>query len=239
MKIKAFTLIELMAVITLIAILSGIVVAGINDWKEDANFKKTIAYSNEVKTKLGKSLIGEWNMDVDLGNISTLYDSGRLGIKGLTQGSVFDRSTDCPEGLACIETSQSIIKFPNFQKFKTICFWTKFNSSEGTIDVMSKGSDFKVFLFQGIVNFQIYNTSGVSQMFPFSGKKVNDNKWHHICGTISNSSFYGVLDGDIMVTQTSPVQDLGWNTDSSLYVSPERNSEFFMDDLTVFEDPLF
>ena len=239
MKIKAFTLIELMAVITLIAILSGIVVAGINDWKEDANFKKTIAYSNEVKTKLGKSLIAEWKMDVDLGNFSTLYDSGRLGIKGLTQGSVFDRSTDCPEGLACIETSQSIIKFPNFQKFKTICFWTKFNSSEGTIDVMSKGSDFKVFLFQGIVNFQIYNTSGVSQTFPFSGKKVNDNKWHHICGTISNSSFYGVLDGDIMVTQTSPVQDLGWNTDSSLYVSPESNSKFFMDDLTVFEDPLF
>ncbi|MDD4662020.1 MAG: prepilin-type N-terminal cleavage/methylation domain-containing protein [Candidatus Pacebacteria bacterium] len=239
MKTKAFTLIELMAVITIIVILSGILIAGINDWKDEANYRKTIAYANEVKTKLAGSLIGEWKMDVEQGNFNYLYDSGRLGLKATTEGSVFDRSTDCVEGSACIEASQSIIKFPNFQKFKTICFWAKFDSIY-TVDIMSKELDFNIYTFQGIPYFQIYNTSGTSQTFTFSDKKINDLKWHHVCGTINNSTFYGILDGDIIITQTSPVQELGWKTSTYLYVSPAGHDEFFfMDDLVVFEDSLF
>ncbi|NMB47594.1 prepilin-type N-terminal cleavage/methylation domain-containing protein, partial [Patescibacteria group bacterium] len=57
MKTKAFTFIELLIVVSIIAILSSILVHGAKERRADAEFKKVLGYATEIKGRLGHSLI--------------------------------------------------------------------------------------------------------------------------------------------------------------------------------------
>jgi prepilin-type N-terminal cleavage/methylation domain-containing protein len=121
MKTKAFTFIELLIVVSIIAILSSILVHGAKERRADAEFKKVLGYATEIKGRLGHSLIAEWKMDV-VDNNKVIYDSGRLSITGT--GSGITAETNCPEN-KCIQLSGEIeFNFPKI-KARTICFWGK------------------------------------------------------------------------------------------------------------------
>lgn len=238
MKIKSFTLIELMVVVSIIAILAGIVVYGINDWKDDANLKKIIAYSNEVKSKLGFSLIAEWKMEG--GDSDTdIYDSGRLGITGRIGGGV-DKVVNCPEGDKCIYSNGAKITFSNVPynlKFKTICFWVK--TSNASFVLMENQNDFKISFNNGLINFDVYSADGVFTPIPFTGKVANDNKWHFVCGSIDkNSVFYGTIDGEVKANKSVGVSNFGRKPFSYLCIGC-NSTTFYIDDLMIFDDSLF
>lgn len=235
MKIKSFTLIELMVVISIIAILAGIVVYGINDWKDDANLKKIIAYSNEVKSKLGFSLIAEWKMEEKY----PAYDSGRFGIYGYAEGTA-QMETNCPEGDECIYSKGAEITFSNVPynlKFKTICFWAK--TSNASFVLMENQNDFKISFNNGLINFDVYSADGVFTPIPFTGKVANDNKWHFVCGSIDkNSVFYGTIDGEVKANKSVDVSNFGRKPFSYLCIGCSADI-FYIDDLMIFEDSLF
>ncbi|HOI60301.1 MAG TPA: prepilin-type N-terminal cleavage/methylation domain-containing protein [Candidatus Pacearchaeota archaeon] len=235
MKIKSFTLIELMAVVTIIAILSGIVVYGINEWKDDANLKKTIAYSNEVKNKLGSSLLAEWKMEEKY----PAYDSGRFGINGYAEGTS-QMETNCPEGNGCIYSQGAEILFyqiPYNLRFKSICFWIK--TGNASFVLMENYNDFKIDLINGLINFNVYSADGVFTSIPLTGKVVNDNAWHFVCGAIDNSSkFYGIIDGETKASTQVEVSSFGRKSFSGLCIGCEATT-FSIDDLMIFEDSIF
>ena len=235
MKIKSFTLIELMAVVSIIAILAGIVVYGINDWKDDANLKKIIAYSNEVKSKLGFSLIAEWKMEEKY----PAYDSGRFGIYGYAEGTA-QMETNCPEGDECIYSNGAKITFSNVPynlKFKTICFWVK--TSNASFVLMENQNDFKISFNNGLINFDVYSADGVFTPIPFTGKVANDNKWHFVCGSIDkNSVFYGTIDGEVKANKSVGVSNFGRKPFSYLCIGCNADI-FYIDDLMIFDDSLF
>lgn len=239
MKIKSFTLIELMAVVSIIAILAGIVVYGINDWKDDANLKKIIAYSNEIKSKLGFSLIAEWKMEEGDSN-TDIYDSGRFGIKGYA-GGTSQMETNCPEGDECICSKGAEILFYNIPynlKFKTICFWVK-TSNDVSFVLMENQNDFKISFNNGLINFDVYSADGVFTPIPFTGKVANDNKWHFVCGSIDkNSVFYGTIDGEVKANKSVGVSNFGRKPFSYLCIGCSADT-FYIDDLMIFEDSLF
>ena len=129
MKTKAFTFIELLIVVSIIAILSSILVHGAKERRADAEFKKVLGYATEIKGRLGHSLIAEWKMDV-VDNNKVIYDSGRLSITGT--GSNITTETNCPEN-KCIQLNGEIeFNFPKI-KARTICFWGK---GSGEIELM-------------------------------------------------------------------------------------------------------
>ncbi len=129
MKTKAFTFIELLIVVSIIAILSSILVHGAKERRADAEFKKVLGYATEIKGRLGHSLIAEWKMDV-VDNDKVIYDSGRLSITGT--GSNITIETNCPEN-KCIRFNDEIeFNFPKI-KARTICFWGK---GSGEIELM-------------------------------------------------------------------------------------------------------
>ena len=235
MKIKSFTLIELMAVVSIIATLAGIVVYGINDWKDDANLKKIIAYSNEVKSKLGFSLIAEWKMEEKY----PAYDSGRFGIYGYAEGTA-QMETNCPEGDECIYSKGAEITFSNVPynlKFKTICFWVK--TSNASFVLMENQNDFKISFNNGLINFDVYSADGVFTPIPFTGKVANDNKWHFVCGSIDkNSVFYGTIDGEVKANKSVGVSNFGRKPFSYLCIGCNADI-FYIDDLMIFDDSLF
>lgn len=224
-----------MAVVSIIAILAGIVVYGINDWKDDANLKKIIAYSNEIKSKLGFSLIAEWKMEESY----PAYDSGRFGIKGYAEGTS-QMETNCPEGDKCIYSKGAEILFYNILydlKFKTICFWVK--TSNASFVLMENQNDFKIYFNNGVVTFDIYSADGVFTSVPFTEKVANDNTWHFICGSINNdSAFYGTIDGEVKANKSVGVSNFGRKPFSNLCIGCDPTT-FYIDDLMIFDDSLF
>ncbi len=124
MKTKAFTFIELLIVVSIIAILSSILVHGAKERRADAEFKKVLGYATEIKGRLGHSLIAEWKMDVVDNNKEVIYDSGRLSITGT--GSGITAETNCPENKCIRFNGEGEIEF-DFPEIKarTICFWGK------------------------------------------------------------------------------------------------------------------
>jgi len=237
MKIKAFTLIELTAVVSIIAILTGIVVYGINDWKADANLKKSIAHSNNVKSKLATSLVGEWKMEEN--DNFHIYDSGRLGNTGMADGT-FTTQTACPEGNRCIYSQGAEIYFygnPPILKFKTVCFWIK--SSNANFDIINSYNDFHIYSSGGLITFNIYSADNVYTSIAFTGATINDNSWHFICGSIdNNSTFYGTTDGEARATGSAGVSSFGRKSLSSMVLGIDPVT-FYMDDLIIFGDSIY
>ena len=249
MKIKSFTLIELMAVVSIIAILSGIVVYGINDWKNDANLKKTIAYSNEVKNKLGSSLLAEWKMEESSG--TKIYDSGRLGNEG-NSANTTRVSSGCPEGKYCqsFNGSSSIITTNNLNKikFKAVCFWIQ--TTQSTAQIMGKRSgasegygDFDIFLSGGlpaIISYSALNVPSTTRVA--TGNSISDNNWHFVCYSLDNSSnIYFIIDGEVRGSGALNVSNFGGGS-YPFYVGKNQETgvfgSFIMDDLMLFEDSI-
>jgi len=232
MKIKAFTLIELVSVITIIGVLSGVMIYGIGDWKNEAYQEKAVSYINSVKNKIGGSLVAEWKMEGT--ETTSLYDSGRLAITGTTSGTL-TKSSDCPEGDSCIYSSVANVAFSNIPKFNTVCFWIKPGAT--SVDILEKTNDLKVYTTLGIVSFRIYYTDTEYTTVNYNGKSIDDDKWHSVCGSLNeDKNFVGIIDGEVITTATVQVGSFGRSSNMCLGCS--ANSLFYMDDLVLFEDPL-
>jgi len=68
MKNKAFTLLELLVVITIIGILSSIVVVSMSGSTDSATIAKGKAYAQQVHALLGANAVGVWNFDEGIVN---------------------------------------------------------------------------------------------------------------------------------------------------------------------------
>lgn len=253
MNTKAFTLIELIAVITIIAIMAGIVVYSINDWKDDANLKKTIGYANEVKSKLGSSLLAEWRMEE--GDSNKIYDLGRFQNTGTISSTTNWISNDCPEGKYCRlfnGTSSTFITLNNLSKikFKTICFWIK--TSGSSVNIMTKRSGateqeggFDIYLQGGSLGLKLYLANG-SFNERISNAPINDNQWHFVCISLEKTStsydkVHFIIDGDFKKTDDVGICNFGGSHNiylGGVYGTSWSYGTFYMDDLTIFEDSI-
>jgi len=248
MKTKAFTLIELIAVITIIAIMAGIVVYSINDWKDDANLKKVIGYANEIKSKFGQDLLAEWKMEEGSGTI--LYDSGRLGAEATVYAGT-NWSTDCAEGKSCFNFSNTMIaanvKLSQF-KFKTICFWLK--TAQANTYILGKrcgtaesSGDFDVFLTGGLPAIKSFTGENASVQATAIGTAVNDNNWHFLCLSLNeNAEMYFIVDGQTRNFQTLTLNQLS-GSNNLIYIGINQDTgaygSFYMDDLMLFEKSIY
>ena len=84
MKNKAFTLLELLVVITIIGILSSIVIVSMSGSTDSATIAKGKAYAQQVHALLGANAVGVWNFDEGEGD--TVYDISGYGNNGTFSG---------------------------------------------------------------------------------------------------------------------------------------------------------
>jgi len=80
MKNRAFTLLELLVVITIIGILSSIVIVSMSGSTDSAIIAKSKAYAQQVHALLGANAVGVWNFDEGAG--TTLTDISGYGNNG-------------------------------------------------------------------------------------------------------------------------------------------------------------
>jgi len=82
---RAFTLLELLVVITIIGILTSIVVVSMSGSTDSATIAKGKSYAQQVHALLGANAVGVWNFDEGTG--TTVKDISGYGNNGILQGN--------------------------------------------------------------------------------------------------------------------------------------------------------
>jgi len=73
---SSFTLIELMTVVAIVAILSGITLIGFNLFLKQGKIAKSMAFDSSIHFNLGYAIKGDWKMDDNAANSTVVDTSG-------------------------------------------------------------------------------------------------------------------------------------------------------------------
>jgi prepilin-type N-terminal cleavage/methylation domain-containing protein len=84
-KDKAFTLVELLVVVAVLALLASIVFSNLTGAREQAKISNALSFQSNMHNLLGADLVGWWNFDEDTGNIAK--DSSGYGNDGTIVGA--------------------------------------------------------------------------------------------------------------------------------------------------------
>jgi prepilin-type N-terminal cleavage/methylation domain-containing protein len=253
MKGKAFTLLELLVVITVIGILSSIVIVSMSGSTDSATIAKGKAYAQQVHALLGANAVGIWNFDEGEGD--TVYDVSGYSNDGALEGDThfvdseiegyalsFDGTgdyvvltNDPASGLSEI-TIGAWIKPIQLQYGSIYGGWNNSDYNERSSVLFYRGGDGAN---QDEMTFSIYNS--YDNVFTAVGiSKLGTDKWYYVVG-IYDGSFVkiyvnGELDGSLEATGsinsvTTPVK-----------IGTHKTNEYFfkgyIDEVHVYTEAL-
>jgi prepilin-type N-terminal cleavage/methylation domain-containing protein len=226
-KQKAFTLLELLVVITIIGILSSIVVVSMSGGTESAEIAKGKSYAQQVHALLGHELKGEWAFDEggyntcsgsydvcdtsEYGHHGTIYSDGARYVS-----SPFGEYTLYFDGIDDYVTLGNVMD--GFTDF-SLTVWASTTQEETGIAVYARptiigvvhGSgyttnDFTLGVYNGNLDWWD-EFNGVYQADHNTGYSISDGAWHFIVASReisgSNSLIRLYLDGILVGSYTS------------------------------------
>jgi len=201
MKNKAFTLLELLVVITIIGILSSIVIVSMSGSTDSATIAKGKAYAQQVHALLGSNAVGVWNFDEGIG--TTLTDISGYGNNGTlnkgANGTGLDWVPSDIEGTALqfdgvddyVGCGNNISL--NITNVGTWEVWLKSYSKGGSVAIIDKFTGYyngyRLFYTTGSVFLQTGNGSATKNSPSIPASEFLNNIWHHIIVTKDNSGF--------------------------------------------------
>lgn len=145
---QAFTLIELIVVVVIVAVLSGLLIVGMSSSIQSGNIAKVQIFTNNLKNTFGINLVSEWKLDEGSG--TTLTDSWSGGNNGTL---TCPTSTCWKSGSNCIGSScvylpgndASYITVPDSNNLHfgdvTISFWVYNEVSANTYPTLINKHD--------------------------------------------------------------------------------------------------
>jgi len=249
---RAFTLLELLVVITIIGILSSIVIVSMSGSTDSATIAKGKAYAQQVHALLGSNAVGVWNFDEGADKTCSggedICDISGYGNHGIIIGDSEWISSDI-EGYALsfdgdyisIENSSSL----NITDSITLGAWVKLNSLPlvNYTPVINKGgggsSGYRIRInsngafYTEIKNFGYYYDGG--------NTKLSVNIWYYIMTTYDNTSGKMVLYLDGVGKSPSSVSGKLKTTGSSLVIagdSPSRVINGLIDEVRIYSAAL-
>ena len=217
-KKKSFTLVEMLVVIAIIGILSGVILISTSGSTDKARLAKAQAFATTTQTQLGYDLISEWKFEghTGIGSPSTNIDV--LDSVGSNDGDITGHAptikgeSDCISGKCLFfDGLDDYIDFGNKASLdlidKNIEFWFKTSVNGVGVIGQTGGSGQWVLTIRG--NRFVWDTwaTGLDMA---AYKNIIDDKWHHFVVSISDSKdaeyFYldGVLERVSTATVTTP-----------------------------------
>jgi prepilin-type N-terminal cleavage/methylation domain-containing protein len=198
MNQRAFTLLELLVVITIIGILSSIVIVSMSGSTDSAAIAKGKAYAQQVHALLGANAVGVWNFDEGTG--TTLTDISGYGNNGTlnkgANGTGLDWVASDIEGTALQFDGVDDyveISFTKFPKMTSITaeFWIKTNSPDVLQSLFSRyalsGIQF-AFFWQTDSKIRFYINSGGDGSYIQSSQILEGDIYHHIVGVFDGTT---------------------------------------------------
>lgn len=184
-KIRAFTLIEILVVITIIGLLLAVAITIFPQATNKARMAKSLKFSQTIHNSIGVDLVATWNGD-EGGNGTCdgkdLCDQSGYLNHGVNNGVIWD--TDTPSG------DNYSLNFNNVGDYisvtptlglnlsnKTIEVWIK-TTQDNTAIIGQKDSSGEWALL--IRNGHIRYVDIVNNTYIEGEKTINDGQWHHI-----------------------------------------------------------
>jgi len=227
MNNRAFTLLELLVVITIIGILSSIVVVSMSGSTDSAEVTKGKAYSQQIHALLGHEALLDFNFNEnDFDSCPGLFDvcdASGYGNHGILYGDTqfvpseiggyalsFDGTGDY---VNCGNVMKGLVDFSISLWVKTsqiVAGSTRYNDPAilGTKQGNGTSNDFVITNYNGKLAW--YDELSTGSNYFDSGQIIADGKWHHIVVSRSGSSLYFYIDGVFAgkdTTGTSGVRD--------------------------------
>ncbi|MFA5587820.1 MAG: LamG domain-containing protein [Mariniphaga sp.] len=131
-KDKAFTLVELLVVVAVLALLASIVFSNLTGAREQAKISNALSFQSNMHNLLGADLVGWWNFDEGSGSVAK--DSSGYGNDGIIVGATHTDGVPGTLGSALDfnGVTNSYVRISSFNGLQgksqaTISFWTREN----------------------------------------------------------------------------------------------------------------
>jgi len=220
---RAFTLLELLVVITIIGILSSIVIVSMSGSTDSATIAKGKAYAQQVHALLGANAVGIWNFDEEeIGTCSDgsdVCDVSGYGNHGTFYGDTQFVNSNIERYALSFDGTGDYVNCGNGESLDitdviTLEAWVKLNEYTGTANDGIAGRDWQFQLtadtrYTGVrYNFFINSLSG---QYIKTQETIGVGVWHHVVGTYNkdagdnNLKIYvnGVLDNSSTKTDSA------------------------------------
>jgi len=198
MKNKAFTLLELLVVITIIGILSSIVIVSMSGSTDSATIAKGKAYAQQVHALLGSNAVGVWNFDEGSG--STVKDISGYGNNGTLEGDTHFVSPDINGYALSFDGTGDYIdcgddESLNIVEAITVEAWLKLNTTQGRYVGIITKADSNLYSNQSYGLYFDRDTGGGQIWFLIADGISRDktfftavfNEWIHVVGVLDDS----------------------------------------------------
>ncbi|MFA5587818.1 MAG: LamG domain-containing protein [Mariniphaga sp.] len=208
---KAFTLVELLVVVAVLALLASIVFSNLTGAREQAKISNALSFQSNMHNLLGADLVGWWNFDQESGDRTMVRDSSGYGFNGDPSGTIEWRE-DSPSGKGYsvylngsryINLYQPKLLDLQPQEDFTISLWFKKGSGGASTEYfLSKraeadaGNDSQYSLYIGSDGTLVYAVGGNTSKSSVKG--YNDNIWHNVA-LVNSTSDDGVCKYKIFV----------------------------------------
>jgi len=201
MKNRAFTLLELLVVITIIGILSSIVIVSMSGSTDSATIAKGKAYAQQVHALLGANAVGVWNFDEGTG--TTLTDISGYGNDGTlnkgANGTGLDWVASDIEGTALqFDGVDDYVDCGNGVSLRsyplTLEAWIKTTDSGANKGIINKyisgsGNGYQIYIGGGRLKawyFKDFSNYTRQDADVADGGLINNGNWHHIIYTVDS-----------------------------------------------------
>jgi prepilin-type N-terminal cleavage/methylation domain-containing protein len=214
---RAFTLLELLVVITIIGILSSIVIVSMSGSTDSATIAKGKAYAQQIHALLGSNAVGVWNFDEGEG--STVYDISGHGNHGTLYGDTHFVSSDIEGHTLSFDGSGDYIDCGGDTSFNfgdsidfSIELWIKAAQHN---NISNKEFFGKGYLSNpsSICGYVVYNTGKVyfsvrdinnNTASAVSNEIIDDDNWHHVISVFNrDDKIYIYIDGILSGTPSN------------------------------------
>jgi prepilin-type N-terminal cleavage/methylation domain-containing protein len=222
MNNRAFTLLELLVVITIIGILASIVVVSMSGSTDSATIAKGKAYAQQVHALLGANAVGVWNFDEGAG--TTLTDISGYGNNGTlnkgANGTGLDWVASDIEGTALqfdgMDDYVIVIDSPSISPTSaiTVSLWYKGNEVFPGKGPLTKGNYDYMIYFTGTtignesVSFYIKDSEGTTDTSGSYFFAYNDNVWHQYIGVFDSDWIRLYIDGELVSSKNSVLTNI-------------------------------
>ena len=263
-KQSAFTLVELLVVVAVLALLASIVFSNLTGAREQAKISNALSFQSNMHNLLGADLVGWWNFDEDTGNIAK--DSSGYGNDGTLKNFNFNDSsgwsndTPSPSGYSLkFDGSNDYVDCGKGDSFDitgnqiTLSAWIfpfsiadneRYYGIIGKDDPMDTNKGYEMRLRSAVsggtggIRSRISNNSGVDTDLSI----ISPQNWYHIVVTLNGSEHSVYINGkkEASVKSTSDII----STDEILRIgfayrtSSPRYFNGFIDDVRIYNHAL-
>ena len=211
---RAFTLLELIVVITIIGILASIVIVSMSGSTNSATIAKGKAYAQQVHALLGSNAVGVWNFDEGTNNTCSatqdVCDISSYGNHGTFYGDTHFVDSDIEGYALSFDGTGDYVDCENNDSFNiidkiTIEVWIK---GYGTI--VNKGGEPETYSMGIRSNKPVFyrELQGGTNEYLTGATILDINIWHHIVAMDDDTTMKIYVDGNKDLNELS---SSGWS----------------------------